>query len=78
MTHQAYPNVISGVVQTLSDHGFDGMAQAMELLINECIKIERQQALGVGAYQQTVSKSVRRQRLQALSQLGPCNGGRRG
>jgi hypothetical protein len=27
------------------------MAQAMELLINECLKIERQHALGVGRYQ---------------------------
>src|SRR5262249_19150316 len=32
-------------------HGFDGMAQAMQLLLNECMKIERQQALGVGPYQ---------------------------
>jgi transposase-like protein len=39
------------VVQVLADHGFDGMAQAMELLINECMKIERQEALGVGPYQ---------------------------
>jgi transposase-like protein len=39
------------VVQVLAEHGFDGMAQAMELLINECMKIERQQALGVGPYQ---------------------------
>jgi transposase-like protein len=27
------------------------MAQAMELLLNECMKVERQQALGVGPYQ---------------------------
>lgn len=51
MTHQAHPSVISDVVQALSDHGCDGMAQAMELLLNECMKIERQQALGVGPYQ---------------------------
>jgi transposase-like protein len=51
MTHQAHPSVISDVVQALSDYGFDGMAQVMELLINECMKIERQQALGVGPYQ---------------------------
>jgi transposase-like protein len=39
------------VVQVLAEHGFDGMAQAMELLFNECMKIERQQSLGVGPYQ---------------------------
>ncbi len=48
MTHQAHPNVVREVVQALAEHGFDGMARAMELLINECMKIERQQALGAG------------------------------
>jgi transposase-like protein len=43
--------VIREVVQALAEHGFDGMAQAIELLLNECMKIERQQALGVGPYQ---------------------------
>lgn len=51
MTHQAHPSVTREVVQVLAEHGFDGMAQAMELLFNECMKIERQQALGVGPYQ---------------------------
>jgi transposase-like protein len=44
------------VVQVLAEHGFDGMAQAMELLINECMKIERQQALGVGPYQRGLAR----------------------
>ena len=51
MTHQAHPSVTREVVQVLAEHGFDGMAQAMELLFNECMKIERQVALGVGPYQ---------------------------
>jgi putative transposase len=51
MTHQAHPSVTREVVQVLAEHGFDGMAQVMELLFNECMKIERQQALGVGPYQ---------------------------
>jgi transposase-like protein len=51
MTHQAHPSVTREVVQVLARHGFDGMAQVMELLFNECMKIERQQALGVGPYQ---------------------------
>ena len=51
MTHQPHPSVTSEVVQVLARHGFDGMAQMMELLINECMKIERQEALGVGPYQ---------------------------
>jgi putative transposase len=51
MTHQPHRNVTRQVVQLLSEHGFEGMAQAMECLFNECMKIERQQALGVGPYQ---------------------------
>ena len=51
MTHQPHPNVTRQVVQLLSERGFEGMAEAMERLLNECMKFERQQALGVGPYQ---------------------------
>jgi transposase-like protein len=51
MTHQFHPSVSHEVVQLLSEQGFDGMAQAMQLLFNECMKIERRAALGVGPYQ---------------------------
>lgn len=51
MTHQPHPSVTRELVQALAEHGFDGMAQMMELLVNECMKLERQQALGVGPYQ---------------------------
>ncbi len=56
MTHPAHPSVTLEVVQVLAEHGFDGMAQAMELLFNECMKIERQQALGVGPYQRSEAR----------------------
>jgi transposase-like protein len=56
MTHQAHPNVVREAVQLLAEHGFEGMAQAMELLFNECMKIERQQALGVGPYQRSEAR----------------------
>src|SRR3954451_24434635 len=51
MIHPPHPSVTRQVVQLLAEHGFDGMAEAMERLFNECMKIERQQALGVGPYQ---------------------------
>src|SRR5207237_9175046 len=51
MTHQPHPNVTHQVVQLLSEQGVEGMAEAMVRLLNECMKIERQQALGVGPYQ---------------------------
>jgi transposase-like protein len=53
MTRQAHPSVLRDAVQLLADHGFDGMAQAMELLVNECMKLERQHFLGVGPYQRS-------------------------
>lgn len=51
MTHQLHPSVLSEAVELLSEHGFDGMAQIMQRLVNECMVIERQEALGVGPYQ---------------------------
>lgn len=51
MTHQRHPSGVREAVQVLAENGFEGMARAMELLINECMKVERQQALGVGPYQ---------------------------
>jgi putative transposase len=56
MTHQPHPSVTHDVVQALAEQGFDGMAQIMELLVNECMKIERQQALGVGPYQRSEAR----------------------
>jgi transposase-like protein len=51
MTHQTHLSAAVEVVQLLADHGFDGMAAAMELMFNECMAIERRVALGVGPYQ---------------------------
>lgn len=51
MTHQLHSNTVHEAVQVLAEHGFDGMAEAMQLLFNECMKIERRQAIGVGPYQ---------------------------
>ena len=58
MTHHIHPNVTRDVVQVLAEHGFDGTAQAMELLFNECMKIERQQSLGVGPYQRGAARQM--------------------
>lgn len=53
MTHRVYPSKLSEVFQTLSEHGFEGMAAAMEVLLNECMLIERQQALGAAPFQRS-------------------------
>ncbi|MCA9172164.1 MAG: IS256 family transposase [Planctomycetales bacterium] len=49
--HPIHPTIVSDVVELLSEHGFEGMAHAMQLLLNECMKLERQSFLGVGPYQ---------------------------
>ena len=51
MTHQNESNQLNEAVQLRAENGFEGMAQAMQLLINEAMKLERQQYLGVGPYQ---------------------------
>jgi transposase-like protein len=41
------------MVQVLDQHGFDGMANAIQILVNEAMKIERSEALGAQPYQRT-------------------------
>lgn len=57
MTHQCYPNVSSELVELVNQHGFEGMAQIMQQLVNECMVIERQQALGVGPYERSAERN---------------------
>lgn len=53
MTHQLHPSSFDEVFQSLSEQGFDGMAQAMQVLLNECMKIERQQAMGAAPFERS-------------------------
>lgn len=41
------------LLELLGDHGFDGMAHAMQLLLNEAMKLERSAVLGAQPYQRT-------------------------
>jgi len=41
------------LLDLMCDHGFGGMAQAMQLLINEAMKLERQAALGARPFERT-------------------------
>ena len=53
MTHQEHCTVCNEVVELLADHGFDGMAQAIEILMNEAMKLERADVLQAEPYQRT-------------------------
>jgi putative transposase len=47
------PGGFQEVLELLVDHGFDGLAQAMQTLFNEAMKLERSQVLGARPYERT-------------------------
>lgn len=53
MTHQNHDNILEAAVELLNDHGFEAYAQVLRILLNEAMKIERQQALNAAAYERT-------------------------
>lgn len=56
MTHEDQSTCFEEVFQLLSDHGFGGMAEAIEILMNEAMKLERAETLGAMPYQRTESR----------------------
>ena len=53
MTRQIQSTDLSNAVQLLADNGFEGMADAIQILFNEAMKIERTQYIGAEPYQRT-------------------------
>jgi len=51
MTHQTDCNVLNDVMELLIENGFESMADVIRLLLNEAMKIDRENALGASAYQ---------------------------
>jgi putative transposase len=51
MTRPDQSNALDEVVQLLVEHGFDGMAQAIQTLFNEAMKFQRVTVLGAEPYQ---------------------------
>ncbi|QDT24749.1 Transposase, Mutator family [Gimesia panareensis] len=56
MAHQQQSNNILDAVQLLADHGFDEMSQALQILFNEAMKLERSEYLGAEPYQRSVTR----------------------
>jgi len=56
VAHQNESNRFSELVQVLAEEGFDGMAQAMQILLNEVMRIERTQALGAEPYERSADR----------------------
>lgn len=53
MAHQQQSNQFAVLVQMLAQHGFEGMAQAIEILMNEAMKLERSEVMRAAPYQRT-------------------------
>jgi putative transposase len=51
MAHQMQTTALDEITELLAEHGFDGIAQAVTVLLNEVMKIERSHALGAAPYQ---------------------------
>jgi transposase-like protein len=56
MTHDEHSTRFEEVIQVLCEHGFDGMAEAIEILMNEAMKLERADALGAMPYQRSETR----------------------
>jgi transposase-like protein len=53
MAHREHGNAFNDVMEMLIANGFDGMAEVLRILLNEAMKIEREDVLAAGAYQRT-------------------------
>src|SRR3972149_4693829 len=56
MAHDDQSTRFEELLQLLSEHGFDGMAEAIEILMNEAMKLQRADALGAMPYQRSESR----------------------
>ena len=59
MTRSQNRNVIGDVLELLTEQGFEGMAQAIEILINEAMKLEREEFLDAGPHERTPNRRGR-------------------
>ena len=56
MTRQMQSTELDSIIQLLAEHGFDGMAQAIEILLNEAMKLQRSEALAALPYERTADR----------------------
>ena len=56
MTHQQNGTAMDRVLGLLTEQGFEGMADAIAILMNEAMKIERSQFLGAESHERTAHR----------------------
>src|SRR4051812_37771615 len=57
MTHQVQTTALDEIGELLAERGFDGLADALRVLLNEVMKIERAAVLGAGPYQRSQGRT---------------------
>ena len=55
-SHELDATSINAALELLSENGFDGLADALQILMNEAMLIERSDFLGAGRYERTESR----------------------
>lgn len=53
MSHKNNDNKLDTVMEMLIENGFEGLTDVLRILLNEAMKIERDQAVGAGPYERT-------------------------
>ena len=72
MTHQNQSSEVAAVVQLLANEGFEGMANAMQILLNEAMKLERSEHLNAKPYQRAKKRGRSgRSSLNQFNELRP-------
>jgi len=56
MTHDEQCSAFDSMIQLLGDEGFEGQAEAIAILVNEAMKIERAEALNAEPYERTPAR----------------------
>ena len=57
MTHQTQTTALDEITELLAEHGFDGLASAVTVLLNEVMKLERSHVLGAAPYQRAEGRT---------------------
>ena len=57
MTHQMQTTALDEIGQLLAEQGFDGLADALRVLLNEVMKLERAAVLGAGPYERAEGRT---------------------
>ena len=56
MAHHTDPELLSNVLQLLTEQGHDGFAEGLRLLVNEAMRVERQHVLQAQPYERTEAR----------------------